>query len=545
VDGQGCALQVVDDGYEFVGIGAGVTTAAGGGGDGPDGHGAVEVDRAREIAQAVGGGSPGPAGGAVGAGGIAGNGVWRADVEAASDGVGQFPLAGGGVEDPLFEPGKGLSGGVGVDIAGASEAVTLIRYVESVGVGEPEAEGEVNGVDGFIGGGGKAFQNAHVAWQTLALDIGAGLAIQVEGRGGQLCSGGGQAGAVGTGSAGRVDEVDGVDAVTAGAFGVIKNIVEDGHAAEVVVLADLVGLVAKLGDGEAGQGYGCAGRLLDLRLVRRADELRARTEDDACRLRVAAVAGVARCVIDVVAEGVIQDGGASIVAAISVGLSEAEFAESVYARYGAEERRRHRVGGVERGGGVGIGNVDGVNRRDVAHESQVLVVGGAVQSELRLGAEAGDELIALAANAALKAVREFDAVNRKPKGRELVEEDARGDAEAGIGDDVIKHKRIGSVVGRLRAAVSDAIGRKCFADRDVAGEVVVDAAADDEIAGKKLRLADEILSGEVRGNGECSKHCSCDKARRDAAERKGHNIPPWVVGENADVSRSGHNGSRD
>jgi hypothetical protein len=133
VDGQGCALQVVDDDHEFVGIGAGVTTAAGGGGDGPDGHGAAEVDRAGEVAQAVGGGSPRLTGGAVGAGWIAGNGVWRANVEAAGEGVGQFPLAGGGVEGPLFESGKGLPGGVDVDIAGASEAVTFIGYIEGVG----------------------------------------------------------------------------------------------------------------------------------------------------------------------------------------------------------------------------------------------------------------------------------------------------------------------------------------------------------------------------------------------------------------------------
>ncbi len=294
-------------------------------------------------------------------------------------------------------------------------------------------------------------------------------------------------------------------------------------------------LSSRLGDGEAGQGRGRAGRLLDLRLIRRADELRARAEDDACRLGVAAVAGVARGVVDVVAEGVIQDGGASVVAAISVGLSEAEIAEGVYARYGSQEGRRHRVGGVERGGGVGVGNVDGVDRGDVAHEGQVPVVGGAVQTELGLGAEAGDELIALAANAALNAVRDFDAVNRETKGRELVEENARGDAEAGIGDDVIKDKWVGPVVCGLRAAVGDAIGRKSFADGDVAGQVVVDAAADDEIAGKKLRLADEFLSGEVRGNGECSKRGCRDKARRDAAERKGHNIPPGLLGKRRSI----------
>jgi transposase len=72
--------------------------------------------------------------------------------------------------------------------------------------------------------------------------------------------------------------------------------------------------------------------------------------------------------------------------------------------------------------------------------------------------------------------------------------------EAGIRDDVIKDKRVCSVGGGLRAAIGDAIGRKSFADGDVAGEVVVDAAADDEIAGKKLRLADE--NPERRGSRE-------------------------------------------
>ena len=251
--GQGCALQVVDDGHESVGIGAGVTAAADGGGDGPDGHGAVEIDRAGEVAQAVGGGRPGIAGGGVGAGGIAGNGVCRADVEAAGERVGQFPLAGGGVEDPLLEAGEGLCGGVGVDIAGAGEAVAFIGYVEGVGVGEPEAEGEVDGVDGFIARWWGSRRGRTCCSADPGSDIGAGLAIEVERRGGQLCAGRGQADAVGAGGAGGVDEVDGVDAVAAAALGEVDNVVEDGHAAEVVVLADLVGLVAKLGDGEAGE----------------------------------------------------------------------------------------------------------------------------------------------------------------------------------------------------------------------------------------------------------------------------------------------------
>jgi hypothetical protein len=86
-----------------------------------------------------------------------------------------------------------------------------------------------------------------------------------------------------------VDEVDGVDAVAATALGVIEDVVEDGHAAEVVIFADLVGLLAELGDGEAGDRSGRAWILLGLSLAGKVDKLRTCAEHDAIGLRICTV----------------------------------------------------------------------------------------------------------------------------------------------------------------------------------------------------------------------------------------------------------------
>ena len=111
----------------------------------------------------------------------------------------------------------------------------------------------------------------------------------------------GQADAVRAGGAGGVEEVHGVDAVAAAALGVVQHVVVERQAAEVVVLADLVRLVAQLGDVEAADRGGLARRLVRLGQVGRGDDLRARAEDDAGRLRVGAVARVARRVVVVLA----------------------------------------------------------------------------------------------------------------------------------------------------------------------------------------------------------------------------------------------------
>jgi hypothetical protein len=55
----------------------------------------------------------------------------------------------------------------------------------------------------------------------------------------------GQGDAIRTRRAGRVENVDGVDAIASASFGVIENVVEDGEAAEVVILADLVCFVSE------------------------------------------------------------------------------------------------------------------------------------------------------------------------------------------------------------------------------------------------------------------------------------------------------------
>ena len=93
--------------------------------------------------------------------------------------------------------------------------------------------------------------------------------------------------------AGRIDEVDRVDAIAAASLRVIEHVVEDRQAAEVGVFPDFVRRVAQLRNVEASDRRGRSGRLRDQRLDLRRQDLRAGSDDDAVRLGIAAVAGVA------------------------------------------------------------------------------------------------------------------------------------------------------------------------------------------------------------------------------------------------------------
>src|SRR6202041_3204118 len=118
-----------------------------------------------------------------------------------------------------------------------------------------------------------------------------------------------------------IDKVDGVVAIAAAALGVIDDVVIDGQAAEVIVLADFVGRESKLGDGEAGERGGRDGRsLICFGLVRRADQLRTGAQVHIQRLGIAAVAGVASGVIKIGAVSVVEDCRATIVATVGIGL---------------------------------------------------------------------------------------------------------------------------------------------------------------------------------------------------------------------------------
>lgn len=114
--------------------------------------------------------------------------------------------------------------------------------------------------------------------------------------------------------------------------------------------------------------------------------------------------------------------------------------------------------------------------------------------------------------------------------RELIEEDARGDAEAAIDGRVVEDEGIGAVGDGGNAVAGGAIGRKLLADGDVAGKVVVHAAAYHEVAGIELRQTDEFLSEEGGWDDEGGKR-GCDNeprlqtARSSADQRKCHDVP--------------------
>jgi len=422
-------------------------------------------------------------------------------LEAGLEDVGEVPGFGGGVEDPLLDAGVGLGGGVGVEGGIAGEAIALFAYIESGVIGEPEAEGSrrVCEVPGECCG--EARENAHVVEQAvLRIDT-----AEIERCDRKRCASCGNANTLRAGGARGVDEIDGIDAVAATAFGEVDDIVEDGQAAEVVVLADLIGLVAEEGDGEAAKRSGCTGSLEALRCGGGVDELRSGAEDDAVGLRVCAVACVASRVEEVGSVGVVEDRGAAVVAAVGVGFGEGELAVAVDGGDGAEEVDADGVGGIDDAGCVGVGGVNGVNGSDVTHEREQLAIGGEVQRYLGLGAEAGDELIAAGMDVSLQTVRNFEAVEEEAEGRDLIEEDLRGNAKATVDGVVVEDEGVGAVIDRRGAGTDGfgAVGRKLRAYGDVVRIVVVDAAGDDEIAGEEVDMGSAVGIFGVGGDVGC------------------------------------------
>ncbi len=361
-------VDVVDDGDEAVGIGALISVAADGGGDAVEDDVAEDIDGAGDVPDAVGCGRPRKVCGGVVAGRIVLDGVGNAEFETSLEDVGEAPGFGGGVEDPLLNSCCGLCGGMGIESGVTGETVALFGHVEGGVIGEPKAEGRCGCGEALGESCGEAGENAHIAGKTiLGID-----AAEIERRDGKRCACCRNAYTLRAGGAGGVDEVDRVDTVAAAAFGEIDDVVEDGEAAEVVVLADLVGLVAEEGDGEAAEWCGCGGSLEALWRGGGVDELRSGTEDHAVGLGVGTVACVAGGVEEVGAVGVVEDGGAAVVATVGIGLGEGEVAVGVDGTDGAEEVDADRIGRVDCAGSVGVGGVDGVDGSDVTHEGKHL-----------------------------------------------------------------------------------------------------------------------------------------------------------------------------
>ncbi len=291
-------------------------------------------------------------------------------------------------EHPLLQAGGRLGGGVGVGPGRRRVgvvAVALVGDIERVPVGEPDPERERRSWS--CSAVGKPFSTHMLCGKTPCVCRAPGCSAI-----GEVGSArrGSAADAVRAGLAGRVDEVHRVDAVAAAALREVDDVVEHRQAAEVRVLADLVGRVAELGDVEAADRRRLAWVLGALRQVRGGHDLRARADDHAVRLRVPAVAGVARGVDDIGAVAVIEDRGAAVVAAVGVGQGEAELAAAVELGDHAVVAARHRVRRVDDSRRVGVGHIERVRPGEVAHERHVPAVGRQVERQLGLGREARD-----------------------------------------------------------------------------------------------------------------------------------------------------------
>lgn len=112
----------------------------------------------------------------------------------------------------------------------------------------------------------------------------------------------------------------------------------------------------------------------------------------------------------------------------------------------------------------------------------------------------------------LGAIGNFQTVEKEAAGRDLVQIDFRGDAEAAIGQYVVEYVGVEAVVGRSNTGASGvgAVWREKSAHFDVVGVVVVDAAGDDEIAGEEDGNAwkgSEVVvlraDGNAGGEGGC------------------------------------------
>ncbi len=211
-----------------------------------------------------------------------------------------------------------------------------------------------------------------------------------------------------------------------------------------------------------------------------------RAQHHAVRLRVASVAGVACCVEDRIARRVIQDRRAPVVPAIGIRLGEIDVAPAIHAGDSAIVRIRNGIRGVDHARRVRVRDVERVHRSNVPHEGQVVVVGGEVQSQFRLRAEAADELIARAGDVVHHAVGYFKRADGEAPRRDLVEEDARSDAEAAIDGSVVENIGESAIGDGAHAVARGAVRRELLADGDVRGEVIVDGAADHKIAGIEL-----------------------------------------------------------
>jgi hypothetical protein len=135
----------------------------------------------------------------------------------------------------------------------------------------------------------------------------------------------------------------------------------------------------KLSNVEARQWGGIYGILRDQCLVFGLNELRSSADNDAVRLRTGAVTGIACSVEKVCSVSVVEDPSTPIVAAIRIGHGELELALLIDARDNPQNRCWYRIGRIYSAWRVGVGYIERVDRCEVTHERQELMI----QREIR------------------------------------------------------------------------------------------------------------------------------------------------------------------
>jgi len=102
------------------------------------------------------------------------------------------------------------------------------------------------------------------------------------------------------------------------------------------------------------------------------------------------------------------------------------------------------------------------------------------------------------------AVGNFEAVEEEAGGCDLVEEDLGGDSEAAVDGVVVEDEGIGSVAdgGDARADGVGAASGEGGANFYVVGVVVIDAAADNESAGKEMAVITVMVLCDGGSGGE-------------------------------------------
>ena len=132
-------------------------------------------------------------------------------------------------------------------------------------------------------------------------------------------------------------------------LGDVDDVVEDGQPAKIVVLADFICLQSELGNVEATHRRRRARILRGKRHPFVVEDLRTGADDDAVRLWIGTVAGIAGRIEKVSAVPVVQDRGAPVVAAIGIGLGEMKPAMRVNVRNHAIEAAGDGIGGIDDG----------------------------------------------------------------------------------------------------------------------------------------------------------------------------------------------------